>query len=212
MQAYKFWQFAFERVCSAGQLLMFTLAAMLFSAVNVHAESSTDSKHLIQKSIVDKIDGVKTGSIGGPVVGAETGLRLPRFVSIKRPRVNVRRGPSRDHKVAWMFTRKNMPIEIIDEFDNWRRIRDSEGEEGWIHHSLLSGQRYVVVAPWSKGRYFDLYAQPGTLSKVTARLEAGVVADLRNCNSDWCQISGSNYRGWLEKSFIWGVYATESVQ
>ena len=81
----------------------------------------------------------------GPVVKTQTGLPLPRFVSLKSERVNVRRGPSNEHGVAWVFTRKSLPVEIIAEFDHWRRIRDSEGAEGWVYHSLLVGRRTVIA-------------------------------------------------------------------
>ncbi len=86
-----------------------------------------------------------------------SGLPLPRFVSLKAEKVNVRRGPSSDHAVAWVFQRKGMPVEIVAEFDNWRRIRDSDGEEGWILQNMLSGRRTAVVAPWRKGQTMALY-------------------------------------------------------
>ena len=72
---------------------------------------------------------------------------MPRFVSLKSDRVNVRAGPNKDQDVAWVYTRAGMPVEITAEFENWRRIRDWEGAEGWVYHSLLSGRRTAVVVP-----------------------------------------------------------------
>jgi hypothetical protein len=81
-----------------------------------------------------------------------SGLPIPRFVSLKAEKVNVRRGPSSDHPVAWVFQRKGLPVEIVAEFENWRRVRDSDGEEGWILQNMLSGKRTAVIAPGSRAR------------------------------------------------------------
>ena len=78
-----------------------------------------------------------------------SGLPVPRFVSLKAGRVNVRIGPGEDYKIAWVFTRPGLPIEVIQEFANWRRIRDSDGTVGWVFQSLLAGKRTAVVAPWA---------------------------------------------------------------
>ena len=77
--------------------------------------------------------------------------RFPRYVSLKTDRVNLREGPSKDHRTAWVFQRAGLPVEIVAEYETWRRIRDSEGTEGWVLHSLLSGRRTALVMPWAKG-------------------------------------------------------------
>src|SRR5260370_29061750 len=79
--------------------------------------------------------------------GAATGLPVPRFVSLKSDRVNVRGGPDKDHEVVWVYTKATLPVEITAEFDNWRRVRDWDGGEGWVYHSLLSGRRTITVGP-----------------------------------------------------------------
>jgi SH3-like domain-containing protein len=81
------------------------------------------------------------------VTMGKSGLPLPRFVSLKAGRVNVRVGPGEDYKVAWVFTKSQLPVEVIQEFDTWRRIRDSDGQMGWVFHSLLSAKRTAVVTP-----------------------------------------------------------------
>ena len=93
----------------------------------------------------------------GDVIGPKSGLPVPRFVSLKPDRVNVRGGPTRDHDVTFVYTRAGLPVEITAESDNWRRIRDWEGSEGWVYHSLLSGRRTAVVAPKDKEELVSLY-------------------------------------------------------
>ena len=97
-------------------------------------------------------------------VKGPSGLALPRFVSLKADKINVRRGPSSEHQVAWVFQRKGLPVEITAEFENWRRIRDSDGDEGWVYQSMLSGKRMALVAPWRKQEAVPMYASPNKAS------------------------------------------------
>ncbi len=103
----------------------------------------------------------QAGSDTAIATGSVSGLPVPRFVSLKSDRVNVRSGPNKDQDVRWVYTRAGMPVEITAEFENWRRIRDWEGAEGWVYHSLLSGRRSAVVVPTLKNDLVPLYAQPG---------------------------------------------------
>lgn len=164
----------------------------------------------------DSLAGVATGEITGSIdqpakVLGPSGLPIPRFVSLKAEKVNVRRGPSSDHAVAWVFQRKGLPVEIVAEFDNWRRIRDSDGEEGWILQSLLSGKRTAVVAPWRNGHILTLYDRPNEAGATVAKVSAGVVANVEHCNGQWCELSAGGYDGWLEQNQLWGAYPGESV-
>ena len=143
--------------------------------------------------------------------GPESGLPVPRYVSLKADRVNVRGGPSRTHDVAWVFTRAGIPVEIVAEADNWRRIRDAEGAEGWIYHSLLSGRRTVLVAPSSPGEIFALHTSPDPAAPVAAKLHARVLGNVRRCDGKWCRISGDGYDGFMEQHRLWGVYPNEAV-
>jgi SH3-like domain-containing protein len=95
------------------------------------------------------------------VEGAKTSLPVPRFVSLKSDKVNVRKGPSTDQSIVWVFSRAGLPVEVIAESDNWRRVRDSEGADGWVFHSLLSARRTVLVAPWVED--YSGYAQQDQL-------------------------------------------------
>ena len=151
------------------------------------------------------------GHAQGVRAGSDTSLPVPRFVSLKSDAVNVRRGPSRDHEVVWRYVRAGLPVEVTQEFENWRRIRDYEGAEGWVFHSLLSGTRTALVAPWDKsGKTFELHAEPDAAARVTAFAEAGVQARVPECRDGWCNLEGQGFGGWIEQGTLWGVYPDES--
>lgn len=154
------------------------------------------------------IAGTKPSVTLGP-----SGLPLPRFVSLKSGRVNMRVGPGTQYAVEWMYLKPGLPMEIIQEYDNWRRVRDANGAEGWIHHALLSGTRTGVVAPWFQGRQttFSLLAQPQKASREIAKVEPGVVGQVIACNGRWCRMQFSKYVGWIEQNAIWGVYPDEAI-
>jgi len=145
-------------------------------------------------------------------LGPVSKLPLPRFVSLKSDRVNVRAGPTKDQDVRWVYTRAGMPVEITAEFENWRRIRDWEGAEGWVYHSLLSGKRSAVVVATLKGDLVPLYEQPDTTSPEIARLQSGVLGVLKSCNGSWCQFAGKNFDGWIRQERLWGAYPNEKVE
>lgn len=141
-----------------------------------------------------------------------TGLPLPRFVSLKSNDVNVRRGPGQEYEVAFTFVREGLPVEITQEFDNWRKIRDSDGAEGWVFHSLLSGERTAQVAPWDKAGPFPAYFKADAQSAVVAYLEPKVIASVEGCTGSWCAISVKGYEGWIEQERLWGVYPNEEFE
>lgn len=137
--------------------------------------------------------------------GPVTNLPLPRFVSIKSSKANVRRGPSQTHRVDWEFKRKDLPVEVTAEYGHWRRIRDHDGAGGWIHYALLSGRRTALVDE----EMVSLYASPDLRSTEIARLEKGVIAQIVECIPTWCELRVADYRGWTPKAGIWGVKADE---
>ena len=136
---------------------------------------------------------------------------MPRFVSLKSDRVNVRVGPAKDHEVTWVYTRSGLPVEITAEYENWRRIRDWEGAEGWVYHSLLIGRRTAVITMKNKDDLASLYERADSTSAMTARLQVGVLAQVKHCASNWCHIAGNGFDGWIEQQRLWGVYADEKV-
>lgn len=143
-----------------------------------------------------------------PTRGAVTNLPLPRFVSLKSDNGNARRGPGLTHRVDWIFTRDGMPLKITAEYENWRRVEDIDGAGGWIHYSLLSGARTVIVtAPMVEARTSADPAAP-----VAFQAEAGVVARVLSCGADWCRISAEGSRGWVPAQALWGVGPGEVVE
>jgi SH3-like domain-containing protein len=152
-------------------------------------------------------------AMAGPELpaGSSSGLPVPRFVSLKPDKVNVRAGPTRNHDVAWQFTRSGLPVEITAESDNWRRIRDWEGSEGWVYHSLLSGRRTAMVTSKHKDELVPLFGAAEDQTHVVARLQPGVSALVRKCTGKWCQISGAGFDGWIAQERLWGVYPNELV-
>jgi SH3-like domain-containing protein len=145
-------------------------------------------------------------------VGIETGLPLPRFVSLKASKVNVRVGPSRSHPVRWVYLRKGLPIEVLAEFENWRRVRDMDGDVGWIYHTLLDGRRHALVQPSGGSESAKLFAGPGGTGDVVAAAEPDVVVALETCGQDWCQAQAGGYTGWMAKRDLWGVYSAERFE
>jgi SH3-like domain-containing protein len=148
-----------------------------------------------------------------PGSGTGSGLPVPRFVSLKSDKVNVRAGPTKDHDVAWVYNRAALPVEVTAEFENWRRIRDWEGAEGWVYHSLLSGRRTALVSPQSKGNgLLELRDKPEAASGINARLQHGVLATVKRCKDGWCRLAGEGFDGWIEQARLWGVYPGEKVE
>jgi SH3-like domain-containing protein len=143
--------------------------------------------------------------------GSASGLPVPRFVSLKSDRVNVRGGPTKDHEVSWVYTRSGLPVEITAEFETWRRIRDWEGAEGWVYHSLLSGRRTSVVTSKSKTELVSLHDSADSKSSVAAKLQPGVVASVKRCGNGWCRIIGDGFDGWIPQERLWGVYPDEKI-
>ena len=145
--------------------------------------------------------------------GSVTGLPVPRYVSLKTDRVNLREGPSKEHRTRWVYQRAGLPVEVTAEFETWRRVRDADGTEGWVLHSLLSGRRTALVAPWSKKKdeNFPMRSTANEESAVVARLQPGVVASVASCANTWCRVSVGNINGFIRQERLWGVYPNEKV-
>ena len=152
-----------------------------------------------------------TGSTGKDQPLGASGLPVPRYVSLKSDHVNVRAGPTKDNDVAWVYTRAGLPVEITAEFENWRRVRDSEGAEGWVYHSLLSGRRTAVVTMKHKDELAPIYDRADPDSAVAAKLQAGVVTQVKKCSANWCRVTGNGFDGWIQQERLWGVYSDELV-
>ena len=152
-------------------------------------------------------------------VGKVTGLPVPRYASLKTDRVNLREGPSKDNRTAWVFQRAGLPVEIVAEYETWRRIRDSEGTEGWVLHSLLSGRRTALIMPWAKNgsEPLALYERADEGSGVVARMQTNVIASVKQCTNAWCRVGvvqpGSReIAGFIKQDRLWGVYPNEKME
>ncbi|RCL00269.1 MAG: hypothetical protein JSC188_000990 [Candidatus Tokpelaia sp. JSC188] len=148
-------------------------------------------------------------------VGLSSGLPLPRFVSLKSNETNVRVGPDQNkYAVAWTYRRQGLPVEIIQEYDNWRRICDSDGEQGWVNQALLSGKRTAIIVPWQKDKepLQGIHKYPDINSILTARAEPNVIGNIQRCNGEWCELEIGKNHGWLKQSQLWGVYPGEKIE
>ncbi len=160
----------------------------------------------------DVVDaGTMTGSIMPAGQLGPSGLPLPRFVSLKAEKVNVRKGPSSDHSVAWVYQAKGLPVEITAEFETWRRVRDAEGSEGWILHNMLSGKRTAEIAPSRKGSFINLMSEPSIESAPLAKLASGVLGEIKSCDGNWCRIIANGYDGYIDQNLLWGAYPGEVI-
>ena len=170
-----------------------------------------------------------TGSIAPGIakLGA-SGLPLPRFASLKSGNVNVRVGPGKENAILWNYVKAGLPVEIVLEFDTWRKIRDSEGVEGWVSQAMLSGRRTATVEPQFAKKTGDItsiieadsaqpeltvpmFSKPEDQSRRVALLEPGVNVDVITCDANWCSVTAGAYGGWIEKARIWGVYSNEML-
>ncbi|HTZ00703.1 MAG TPA: SH3 domain-containing protein [Xanthobacteraceae bacterium] len=154
---------------------------------------------------------VGSGCFAVAADSSASGLPVPRFVSVKADRVAVRDGPDKDHDISWIYTRVGWPVEITAEFEDWRRIRDSDGSQGWVYHSLLSGKRMASVQLKSKTDLAPLYDKPDAGGGVVARLQVGVLGAVKECTGTWCEISGKGFEGWILQTDLWGVYPNEKI-
>jgi SH3-like domain-containing protein len=138
----------------------------------------------------------------------DSGLKVPRFVSLHSDEVNLRTGPGQQYPIEWVLKRKDMPVEIIAQFEHWRRIRDWEGTEGWVQEHMVAGKRTVVVA---KGAVRPVYRLPDPASAEVARAQPGVIGRLLECRGPLCRIEAGDISGWMRRGDIWGVLPDETV-
>lgn len=146
--------------------------------------------------------------------GTVTGMQVPRFVTIKARDTNMRSGPGIEYPIKMNYKCAMLPVEILSECDSWRRVRDINGNEGWIHEAMLNSKRYVQIMRSKKLSQDDeeelLFRLPNDRSNVIAKIQSEALGKLIRCQSDWCNVSfGKTYKGWIHKSKLWGVYSFE---
>ena len=143
-----------------------------------------------------------------PSKGAVTNLPLPRYVTLKSGDGNARRGPGLTHRIDWVFVKSGMPLRLTAEYENWRRVEDAEGFGGWVHYSLLSGTRSVLVSQ----DMAEFHSSADALSDVTFQAERGVIGKLLECSIDWCRVNTNGEKGWVQKTALWGVNPDEILE
>lgn len=136
--------------------------------------------------------------------GSDTGFPIPRFVTLRFEEVNARTGPGTRYPIRWVYKRPLLPVEVIEEFGHWRKIRDAQGDEGWVHKSQLSGTRTALVL---ESGALQRYPEEGSPPMI--KVESGVSGKLLECNATWCRIQIESYKAWVKKRRLWGVYPEE---
>ena len=168
-----------------------------------------------------KAAAAQSAATPSPSQAQTSGLALPRFVSLKSDKVYIRQGPGTDHKVLWVYRRAGLPVEVLQEFEVWRQVRDAEGSLGWVLQTLISGRRTALVLPWEqKAAESKAAAIPQTAlladekdnARPIAYIEAGVIANVRSCSGKWCHVSVGDFRGYIQQKKLWGVYEGEIVK
>jgi SH3-like domain-containing protein len=183
----------------------------LFFAIGRCATAAWPDRRLLALLFACVLVPVAAHAGGDLALGPVSGLPVPRFVTLKPDRVNVRTGPTKDHEVTWVYTRAGLPVEITAESENWRRIRDWEGAEGWVYHSMLSGRRAALVTAKSKDELVPLYEKADAQAGVVAKLQPGVLGSVKQCSGAWCHFLGAGFDGWIVQDRLWGVYPNEKL-
>ena len=150
--------------------------------------------------------------------GNPSGLPLPRFATTRSDPINVRVGPGTKYEVSWTYLKSVIPIEIIQEFDTWRKIRDVDGDEGWVHQNLLAGTRAGYAAPLMANGEVVVRAGQSDEANARARLGAGFKVIIKQCDGVWCDVTATSqdanprstsYSGYVRQEELWGVYPDE---
>lgn len=150
---------------------------------------------------------VAVPALPGSAAENDARAKLPRFVSLRSDKVNLRVGPGQTYPIEWLLTRKDMPVEIVKEFQNWRMVRVWQDASGWILDRMVTAERHVIV----DGAVRVIRRRPDTQSKIVARAEPGVIAKLLECQGGWCHIDAGGYQGWLQRGDVWGILPDETV-
>lgn len=155
-------------------------------------------------------------------VGQVTGLPIPRFVTLKSSETNLRKGPNVKYPVVWNYKQKSYPLEIVAEFENWRKLRDIDGEEGWVHVNLITGARKAIIKDnkyltkeheyAARSRELVLFRYPDEDAYPMLRVELGVLASIKACNREWCKLKIDDITAWARKENLWGVYPEEVIE
>ena len=151
---------------------------------------------------------LSTNSFAAQTSKSESGMSLPRMVSLRSDNVYARSGPGKNYPIEWIYKQKGAPLEIINEYEFWRQVRDWEGSVSWIHKTMLTGRRFVkIITPGEN----NIYYRQDVDSKVVAKVEDGVIGEIKKCpkKSEFCLIKFESIEGWVLKKNMFGIYENE---
>ena len=178
----------------AKKIILIAAFLLLFPLSAAMAQQDTD------------VSGGDEPHLSASAIKSSSGLPVPRFVTLAADKVFVRTGPALRYPIKWVYQRQRLPVEVVQEFDTWRKIRDMDGDDGWVHSSLLSGDRSVIV----KGEAnLSIRREAEQDSRILAHLEPNVVAAVLRCKAAWCEVRADGYKGFAERKFLWGIYDSE---
>lgn len=160
---------------------------------------------MVRTALATVIAGLILTSVAWAERGPVTNLPLPRYVSLKAAEGNVRRGPSLSHRIDWIFKHRGMPLQVTAEFGHWRRVVDRDGAGGWVHYSLLSGARTVLIDEDMS----PIHVTADPAASVAVYSEFGVIARLGTCDPVWCKVTVEGKRGFIQRAKLWGLLPDE---
>lgn len=146
-------------------------------------------------------------SLMASVVSAGEGV-LPRFVSLRNNQVNLRTGPGNRYPIAWVYQEKGYPVEVIDEYELWRQIREVDGTTGWVHQTQITGVRHALILEET-----SLTNAPKIDGKTIAIAQKGTIGRILKCPErlDYCLLEFDDIKGWLSKNLFYGLYKNEVI-
>jgi len=203
----------------SAKLMVFCRRAVLLGAAlgclaAVSAAQAVTPYEAAQRAMAQQSGGGSAagGAGAAPAATGPSGLPLPRFVTLKSNHANMRVGPDQGkYPISWTYKQRGLPVEILQEYDNWRRIRDVDGTVGWVNAGLLSGKRGAIITPKGRG-LSPLYAEPSAQARVVIKAEAGVIARVEECDGVWCELSIDGNHGYIQQTKLWGVYPHEVIK
>ena len=166
-------------------------------------------KNISMQIIIAFISIIIFSQISNADIGKETGLEIPRYVSLKSNDANIRVGPSKNYPIEIKYIKINYPLKVLEEYADWRKVEDLYNNIGWIHKSLISGTRTGIVLSNDNKTIKLLNTLNGN---IIGEIGKGNIVFLEKCKVDWCLVSSRNYKGWIDKKYIWGVNEKEIIK
>ena len=166
-------------------------------------------KNISMQIIIAFISIIIFSQICNAEIGKETGLEIPRYISLKSNDANIRVGPSKNYPIEIKYIKKNYPLKVLEEYKDWRKVEDFQKNFGWIHKSLISGIRTGIVLSNDNKTIKLLNTLNGN---IIGEIGSGNIVFLEKCKIDWCLVSFGDYRGWIDKKNIWGIKEKEIIK